>query len=281
MASRTTGGGGEDSNDAVVANMGNASDSTEGPKVPPLIGGRGGFILADLTPIAVANFRTAPPPQPLPPNAGANTRGERDPLLQLSPSSPNVRLPDDGGASCRSSSSTPTEFNVGVVADMKREPPSGGSIHDESDGDHGDPTSPKPMIPSLNRDAIFFTQIPSLSFHGQYYPPLRGFHHSHRRPPSPALGSGLYRFGRGRAFGHGHGQPGVLGESRLGRLASSHSFAYHADSAATEWLLRRHVSFGLAKFSPPPQRIQAIVPQAERKVGQMAEIMEPSTLISG
>ncbi|KAM7537309.1 hypothetical protein Aperf_G00000068096 [Anoplocephala perfoliata] len=279
MVSGATPGGGEDSNGAVVVNIGSISDSIGHPKVPPVIGGGGGFLLADLTPIAVANFRTAPPPQPLPLKAGANTRGEHDPLLQPSPSSPGVRLPDD--ARCRSSSSTPTDFNVAVVADMKREPPSGGSIHDESDGDHGDPTLLKSMIPSPDRDAIFFAQIPSFNLHGQYCPPLRDFHHSHRRPPSPALGPGFYRFGRGRVCGHGYGQPGVFGEGRLGRLAPSHSFAYHPDSAATEWLLRRRTSSGLARFSPPPQRIQAIVPEVERKVGQVAEGMKLTTPLSG
>ncbi|KAM3178939.1 hypothetical protein ACTXT7_001539 [Hymenolepis weldensis] len=281
----------KESNGGVISKVGTSvseSISGGGPKIPSVIGS-GGFLLAELTPIAVANFRTAPPPDSCsqqPPSsqpinskagdsAGIGLLGEHGPLLlTTSLSEPHHHSPNNGSNSGGTSSSIPSEFDVAVVADMKREPPSGGSIHgDESDGEDsggGDRAQHTSMIPSPNREAVLFTtQISPFN----YYPlALRDFHHNNRRPPSPALGSGLSRFGRARAYGHGYGHD----QTRLlGRLAPSHSFAYYPDSVATDWLLRRRNSAGLGRFSPPPQRIQAIVPQMDGKVGEeIAEGME-------
>ncbi|VUZ56944.1 unnamed protein product [Hymenolepis diminuta] len=278
----------KESNGGVVSKVGSSvseSISGGGPKIPSVIGS-GGFLLAELTPIAVANFRTAPPPdsctqqppssQPINNNAGDSVGlgllGEHDPLLlTTSPPETHYHSPNNGSNSGGTSSSIPFEFDTAAVADMKREPPSGGSIHgDESDGEDsgaGDRAQHTSMIPSPTREAVLFTtQISPFS----YYPlALRDFHHNNRRPPSPALGSGLSRFGRARAHGRGYGHDQT---SLLGRLAPSHSFAYYPDSLATDWLLRRRNSAGLGRFSPPPQRIQAIVPQMDGKISE--EIVE-------
>lgn len=124
--------------------------------------------------------------------------------------------------------------------------------------------------------SVFFTQIP---FHLRDYP-LRDFY-IHRRPPSPALGSGsgFQRPSRNYSHDHGHGEGlerwSVTAEARgvrLGRLGSR-SLAYQNSTTGTDdWLSSRHASSGPTHFlhltshglSPPPQRIQAIVPQAGR-----------------
>nr|CDS26480.1 cell adhesion molecule:down regulated by [Hymenolepis microstoma] len=278
-------------NGGIVSKVGssvNESVGGGGRKIPSVIGG-GGFLLAELTPIAVANFRTAPPPvscrqqppssQPSNNNAGdpsgLGLRSEYDPLfLTTSPSDPHHHSLIDESNSGDTSSSIPSEFDAAAVADMKREPPSGGSIHgDESDGGNnggGDRAQHTSMIPSPTREAVFYTaQISPLN----YYPPLlRVFHHNNRRSPPPALGSELSRFDRARAFDHEHSRDQL---GLLRQLAPSHSFAHYPDSSAADWLLRPRNSTGLGRFSPPPQRIQAIVPQTDGKVGEeIAEGME-------
>lgn len=93
-----------------------------------------GFLLSELTPIAVANFRTASPQL-------TSVAGERESLLPPPPQLPPPPPPPFPACeSCPSGSPTtaPGEFNVAVM-EMKREPPSGGSIHDESDGEFASP----------------------------------------------------------------------------------------------------------------------------------------------
>ncbi|VDK37380.1 unnamed protein product [Taenia asiatica] len=287
-----------------------------GSKVVTPKGGTG-FLLSELTPIAVANFRTASPQL-------TSVAGERESLLQLPPQLPPPPPPPFPPCeSCPSGSPTTAtgEFNVAVM-EMKREPPSGGSIHEESDdcgaqvilvtvikhsveavytnstnhyqlpknepttlpisddaAKHSRGTVGASNSPSIHKGA-FFTQIP---FHLRGYP-LRDFH-LHRRPPSPALGlvPGFQRPRRNYSYDHGHGE-GLGGWSvtaealgaRLGKLGSR-SFAYQSSTTgADDWPSSRHASSTSTRFlhltsrdlSPPPQRIQAIVPQVDRNKGE-------------
>ena len=136
-------------------------------------------------------------------------------------------------------------------------------------------------IPIPSNEAAFFSP---LSLHGPYRPLVRDPHHRHphplpqhhynqlvtRRPPSPALGLARNRYAIGDIDG------------AINRLASR-SFGYHHHNQVmryqprqqkrvpyghSDWLLARsqegRVEMGertaMETASPPPQRIQAIVP---------------------
>lgn len=111
--------------------------------------------------------------------------------------------------------------------------------------------APSRIPSSLSHEGAFFTQIPCRM--GSSYP-LRDFRF-HRRPPSPAVGMGLQQsFGRVRDYNE------ALIGPRLGSRLASRSFVDYPTS--TEWLLhRRPTQFSHRRASPPPQRIQAFVPQ--------------------
>ncbi|EUB61962.1 hypothetical protein EGR_03235 [Echinococcus granulosus] len=253
-----------------VARGGGGAESVGSKAVAPK--GGTGFLLSELTPIAVANFRTAS-------TQLTSVAEERESLLLPPPQPPPPPLPPFSACeSCPSGSSTtaPSEFNAAVM-EMKREPPSGGSIHEESDDDtakHAKDTVGASTPPSTHK-SVFFTQIP---FHLRAYP-LRNFH-LHRRPPSPALGSGsgLQRSSRSHPHGCSHDELtgwGLAAEAsgaRLSRLGSR-TFAYPSSiTSADDWLAGRHACSTPTHFphltsrglSPPPQRIQAIVPQVDR-----------------
>ncbi|VDO04238.1 unnamed protein product [Rodentolepis nana] len=263
-----------------VSGSANESIGGGGRKIPSVIGG-GGFLLAELTPIAVANFRTAPPPincrqqpsssQPSKSNAGdpsgLGPRGGYDPFfLTTSPSDPHYHSLNDGNNSGDTSSSIPSEFDAAAVADMKREPPSGGSIHgDESDGGDnggGDRAQHTSMIPSPTREALLYTtRISPFDYH---LPSLRAFHHNNRRSPPPALGSKLSRFDRSRVFDHEHFRDQL---GLLRRLAPSHSFANYPDSSAADCsnefspaLRAKTPTFGISteRILPPRRRVSLL-----------------------
>ncbi|CDS42836.1 cell adhesion molecule:down regulated by [Echinococcus multilocularis] len=253
-----------------MARGGGGSESVGSKAVAPK--GGTGFLLSELTPIAVANFRTASPQL-------TSVAEERESLLLPPPQPPPPPPPPFSVCeSCPSGSSTtaPSEFNVAVM-EMKREPPSGGSIHEESDDDtakHPKDTVGASTPPSTHK-SVFFTQIP---FHLRGYP-LRNFH-LHRRPPSPALGSGsgLQRSSRGHPHDCSHDElagwrlAAEASGARLSRLGSR-TFAYPSSiTSADDWLAGQYACSTPTHFphltsrglSPPPQRIQAIVPQVDR-----------------
>ncbi|VDM16179.1 unnamed protein product [Hydatigera taeniaeformis] len=243
-----------------------------------------GFLLSELTPIAVANFRTASPQL-------ISVAGERESLITPTP----LPFPACESRPRGSPTTAPGEFNVPVM-EMKREPPSGGSIHEESDGELVFPfvddtsksakdTARPSTTPSTHRN-VLFTQIP---FHSRGYP-LRDSH-LHRRPPSPALGLGFefqrpsqnysYDHGQGKEF-DGWGVPVEARGTRLGRLGSR-SFAYpNPTTNAGDWLPGRHSPITSTHFLnltsrglfPPPQRIQAIVQQSDRNKEEVGVVKE-------
>ncbi|VDD80522.1 unnamed protein product [Mesocestoides corti] len=229
-----------------------------------------GFLLADLTPIAVANFRTAPapPPPPLPPVAG-----ERDRLLPLSqpPPPPPSSPPTGDGEHHPTGSSTPSDSSSAIVQ-MKREPPSGGSIHDESDDNHEknrneltvSGSSPNPEDPLFARIALRAHAYPLYNSHLRRRPPSPPLHSSQHQHQGEVLAMSTQgRWLSGRADQRGR---------RLGKL-SSHSFMYPSSAA---WCYRRGVEAVypfLKSISPPPQRIQAIVPQAGDKTNREEEFL--------
>lgn len=101
----------------------------------------GGFLLSELNPIAVANFRTAPSAGPSSSSAvggggGGYTRCANTTTPNGSTASPSSSFDAEDPVSSadriyQAGSLSPTPSDV--VA-MKREPPSGGSVHEDSDG---------------------------------------------------------------------------------------------------------------------------------------------------
>ncbi len=118
-------------------------------------GASGGFLLSELTPIAVANFRTAPAT-----NAGGRSRQtatatannnveDDDDAEDISPLHHGRLNPPAVGRSidCPSQTSlpspSPTPTDLGGIM-MKRGPPSGGSIHSEDSDGKGRDKPPPP-----------------------------------------------------------------------------------------------------------------------------------------
>ncbi|KAL5110264.1 LIM/homeobox protein Lhx1 [Taenia crassiceps] len=143
--------------------------------------------------------------------------------------------------------------------------------------------------PSTHR-SVFFTQTP---IHLRGYP-LRDFH-LQRRPPSPALrlGPGFQSPSRNYSYDHSH-RDGLEGWSAtveangalLGGLGSHSFVCQNSTTSADDWFSSLHAPSTSTHFlhltslslSPPPQRIQAIVPQADRNKGEGEVVKESKVL---